>query len=144
MSITVKRNFNLPKDFAEKLEKTSKALGQALNDARAQIITRTKGGRGSQGAFKGYSEQYLKFKTSKGRNSTVDLTFTGKMLKAIQVRVEKVSTGLLGRIFFASTQEAIKARVHHLGEGKMPERRFFELTEQQLKEITRKIRDALK
>lgn len=146
MSITVKRNFNLTKDFERKLKKAQTALERGLIELRTEISRRTRGGQTVDGgAMQPYSDPYRKFKVDRGRNATPDLTFTGSMLRGIQTTVQRTKFGLLGRMFFLAS-EAVKARVHHLGAPakNIPARPFFALSKEQIRQLITKVKEALK
>ena len=137
MPIEFKQGFK-PKEYSRKaLDNAAKALERGLLEARGQIIKRTQSGKDFEGQdFEPYSDAYAKRKAKTGRNIRPDLTYTGKMLASIQVSLDKKVSGLLGRIFFASANEGAKAKYNS------QRRKFFELSKEQLKTITRKIREA--
>lgn len=137
MPIEFKQGFN-PKEYSKKaLERTAKALERGLLEARGQIVRRTQSGKDYEGnPFIDYSDAYAKRKAKSGRNTRPDLTYTGKMLASIQVSVDKKVSSILGKIFFASANEGAKAKYNS------ERRKFFELSREQLKTITRKISEA--
>jgi hypothetical protein len=71
------------------------ALARLLvTDARSRIVRRTSAGVDMHDkAFASYSQSYREGKMALGRNSTPDLTLTGGMLKATQVRELRVVNG---------------------------------------------------
>jgi len=71
--------------------------------------------------FKPYTPSYRKTRAKKGRTKTVNLEFNGQMLGNM---TQKTENGVAS-IYFPDSHEALKARVHTIGEGKMPARKFF-------------------
>lgn len=148
MSITVKRNFNLLKDFETKLKTAHKTLERGLVDIRTEISRRTRQGRTVEGgSMTPYAESTYARKADQGKSTTPNLTETGHMLRGMQSKVQRTKTGLLGQIYFLAT-EAIKAKTHHLGatigRRKIPARPFFALSKQQLTQLIERIKEALK
>lgn len=134
MGISFKSTFNAQARIKEIKDRNTKRLETAMVDAKAQILARTSQGEGADGAFKAYSKGYEKFKVSKGRSGTPDLTFTGSMLRAMQTAVtDNGGDKLLGRIYFLADQ-ANKARWNQAL------RNFFSLTSEQIATIQRKLR----
>lgn len=66
-------------------------------------------------------------------NQPVDLTLSGNMLAAIQVKVEDTSSGATGTIYFNSALEAAKAQ------GNQQKRQFFGLSDEQVQRIRQKL-----
>ena len=70
------------------------------------IVNRTLGGKDTKlKGFKSYSSDYAKYRTKNGRNKKVNLTYSGKMLGAINSK--NIPLGL--RFYFSSKSEADKA-----------------------------------
>ncbi len=90
---------------------------------KARIITRTyRGVDFEERAFVKYSEGYAKRKQKSGRDSgIVNLSWTGRMLKALVVRAVSASRYFTIGIY---GEEGIRAGAHNSGEGKMPMRKF--------------------
>lgn len=129
MAIKFRSTFNAKKRFDEITVKNKVKLGQALSDAKADMLIDIASGVGYDGkAMLKYSEGYKKYKISKGRTGRVDLTFTGKMLKSIQVSVIEGANILRGKIYFLAG-ERDKAR-WNLGL-----RKFFGLSEKSILKI---------
>lgn len=138
MGIEFKQNFKT-EDFKKSVQDNLKTnLERGMAQAATQIVTRTSKGFDVTGKeFQRYTKRYEKFKTDKGRNARPDLTFTGRMLAAIQTRVEKVGSSLIGRIFFSSSREAVKAS------GNQKRRNFFGLSEEQKQKIVQELRRGI-
>jgi hypothetical protein len=135
MSIEVKNSEVIIKLVKEKLEKMSVKLETALSDEATRIVLRTQSGKDVDGSsFAPYTPKYAEHRKKKGRKEApVDLTFTGNMLASIQTKVEKVSDGYLGTIYFGSALEALKAR------GNQLRRRFFGFSDEQVARIKNKL-----
>lgn len=72
---------------------TKKAAYQMANDAVAIMRIRTQAGQSADGnAFAPYSPAYARYRAKKGRGTNPDLTFTGEMLRAMDV-LEVADTG---------------------------------------------------
>lgn len=136
MGIEIKSNFN-PKQVAQRiLENAETKLGRALEESAREIVQRTSGGKDvSGGSFAPYSPKYAAYKQKRGRRTSVDLTFTGAMLRSIQTKIQRLSDGLLGTIYFVSPGEATKARAN------MERRKFFGLSQQQIAALKDKLRN---
>lgn len=82
-------------------------LKPALEEVKGEIVTRTQSGQSvTGGKFKDYSKQWGAVRKAAGRPlSPPDLTFTGRMLSSMRVRVG----GNIGEIFFGNEREARKA-----------------------------------
>lgn len=94
---------------AAQMRARAKRLEVLLEQEAGQIVQRTQGGNSITGSgFVRYSQGYAKYKKAKGRNTTPDLTFTGKMLKSIRSRVTISANVITGFIYFLPSQ-AIKA-----------------------------------
>jgi hypothetical protein len=104
-------------------------LGQAMSDVKQMMLEDIASGKGYDGAaMKQYTPEYKKWKVSKGRKGNVDLTFTGKMLKAMQVSVLELKDKLLGRIYFLAG-ERDKARYN------LAIRKFFGLSKKNIQQL---------
>ena len=120
MQINIKTN---AKDIAKRVKKKGKALSKSVEKAlsiTAQagvniILDRTKKGQGYKGGtFKGYSTignsgGYAAFRAKKGRGSTPDLNFTGKMLGAMTTKANSKQA----EIFFRGATESGKAAMNN-------------------------------
>lgn len=160
MSIQVKSNFN-PKRMAEEIkERHQNALEKALAKAVREINKRTLGGTDADGAaFAPYTPEYAAYKsgfTKTGKNrktrskktgnlnavkprfgaGTVNLAYSGDMLQSMQTTFSRDANGITGYITFSSAEAAAKAK------GNMKKRKFFALSDEQLKQITDAIRNA--
>ena len=89
---------------------------------KARIIARTGRGTDFNGrTFKAYSPAYEKKKVKSGRNARVDLTWSGRMLKALVTHADSDRKGFRIGIY---GEEGTRAAAHNAGEGHMPERKF--------------------
>ena len=86
--------------------KVKKALLQTAQFGTTIILDRTEVGVGYVGKFKPYTSSYSAFRAKRGRKTTPDLNFTGKMLGSIQSR--NVKKGV-AEIYFSRATEAKKA-----------------------------------
>lgn len=118
-----------------------KTLQVSLSSALTRMISRIQSrGVGSDGAgLKAYSPAYAKKKASRGRNtSTVDMTFSGDMLRNLDVSVTSNLQETVGEIKFRSSREAAKAR------GNLEHRpNWFGLTENEFDQIVNEIENGL-
>ena len=107
---------------AKQIERATKKRGKELSASvkKALSITaqtginliedRTKDSVGYKGGiFKPYTEKYSAFRTQKGRGTTPDLEFTGKMLGSMTSRANKRQA----EIFFTRAAEAKKAAMNN-------------------------------
>lgn len=95
------------------------------------IIARTKNGVDANGKpFRDYSEWYREYRKSKGKSASVNLEFTGAMLRAIQARTEKQGDKIVGIINMNDSTEREKALKHINGdkETHLPKRDFWGLS----------------
>lgn len=172
MSIQFKKNFDLKQKAREIRENVRVSLEKAMLDASAEIKARTKEGVGAEGeTFDSYTPEYAAYKFKKRKRGgfafkskkaafeagavqstkytnfgKVDLLLTGRMLEAIRVKVKRESSGWLARLYFSSTNAAVKARGHMEGyKNKNPKkiRNFFALSASQMEEILYKLRRAI-
>lgn len=122
----------------ERLKAIDQRFEQVLADEATQIVLRTRRGVDVDGTpFASYTEAYAKKRGDSGRRtSPVDLTFTGNMLNSISTKIVRTLETVIGTIFFNSTTEGLKAR------GNQEKRRFFGLSEEQVKRITEKLRGS--
>lgn len=121
-----------------------KDLGQNATDMlyagqrqRDRIVKRTGEGRDADGnKFKEYSEAYAARKAKSGRDSgTVDLTWSGRMLRAMvtnQVSDKGFVIGIYG-------EEAVRAGAHNFGLGKLPKRKFMGATQADVEQMKKDI-----
>lgn len=137
MPIEVKNADVIVRVVQERLQQMRQRLEQVLVDEATEIVLRTQDGKDADGKpFDEYSPKYAKYRAKRGRKTDpVDLTFTGNMLAAIQTRVEDTTDGARGVIFFNSALEAAKAR------GNMERRRFFGLSDEQVRRIRQRLAD---
>ena len=90
------------------------------------IVNETLDGKDASGkVFKPYTKSYAKYRLSKGRSTTVNLSFHGQMLSAINSKVE----GSTAVVYFAKSLENVKA----LGISK--KRTFFEVRGKRRKKV---------
>ena len=124
----------------ELLDVRTKAFQVACADAKQEIIDRSqRRGQDYTGKpLKKYSEGYAEKRKKEGRQvAPPDLTWTGEMFQALQVRFESLGNGReLAEFYFDTASAAKKARfVNEL-------REFFRLSVKQLTEIKNRIRKA--
>lgn len=138
MGITITNQEVLIKLPAERLDAIEREFEGALQDEATRIVLRTRQGTDVSGkAFAAYSPEYAKRRQAKGRNATPpDLTFTGKMLAAVQTKVDRLAGKVVGTIFFNSAAEAVKATANQMT------RRFFGLSAEQLTRLTNRLKGA--
>jgi hypothetical protein len=117
------------------IDDRKRLLGVALEDAASEIKQRSFAGKDVSGStFKPLSPTYKKYKLEKTGRSTADMLLEGKMLAAIQTKVEEYANGLLGIIFFGSAKEAEKAAKNQ------KTRKFFGLAKDQIARIAETLR----
>lgn len=127
------------------------ALKRELAGNVGKIIKRTQAGRDkNERAFKAYAKAYRAHKGSgprkpgkAQRGDTVDLTFTGQMLKAMTtgIGLEVKDNQISGSIFIMGP-EAEKAKWHIKG-GRVPKRDFFGFTKDFNKRINALVRSFI-
>ena len=102
--------------------------------AETQILTRTIEGKDFQGAaFEGYSAGYAKRRKAKGRPvSKADLFFSGRMQGLV---THKVGSDSSVRLFIAGGHQAMIGAAHHFGRGRVPQREWFDLNDQDIDQI---------
>jgi len=102
---------------------TADDMRYAAEREKARIISRTGRGIDVKGqAFAAYSDRYKKRKEKSGRNSgIVDLTWSGRMLKALVTRNVTAKSFIIG----IYGEEGTRATAHNQGGGHMPVRKFF-------------------
>jgi integrase len=137
MPIEIKNADVVIKTLEQSLEKIEARFEQAVSDEATRIVLRTQQGKDVDGnSFAEYTEGYAKYRSKRGRKvSPPDLTFTGNMLASIQTTFQKTADAIIGTIFFSSAREALKAR------GNQEKRRFFGLSDEQVKRITDKMKN---
>lgn len=102
------------------------AMSAAVLQARTIITQRTARGVDVDGApFKPYTKTYAAFRRSRGRSTTPDLMFTGRMLASMKAKADKNK----GVLFFSRSEEARKAAFNNRT------RRFFDLSKDELRRI---------
>jgi hypothetical protein len=115
MQFSVKTN---AKEVSRRIGKKGKELSASVR--RALLITaqagvgiiedRTAKGRGFKGGFfKKYNPTYAAFRSKRGRGSTPDLQFTGKMLGSMTTKANSKQAV----IFFTRAAEAKKAAMNN-------------------------------
>lgn len=151
---------DLPKRWGEKQrllkEQTERQLKEELAIAKGEIGTRTAAGVDVNGkGFEPYSKLYAAERELKGKNSSpVDLTVTGTMLRNIQTRIERTTESLTGIMFFlggrpepdggTNAEIAAKLQSGDFGFSKKKPRKFFALSDKQVREIISNIRKVIK
>lgn len=102
------------------------AMTAAILQAQTIIKTRTAKGVDVNGApFKAYSKTYAAFRSKKGRSTTPDLMFSGRMMASMKATATKNE----GVLFFSRSEEARKAAFNNRT------RRFFDLSKKELTRI---------
>lgn len=91
--------------------------------------TQSKGKDVKLKAFKSYKPDYAKYRSKHGRNRKVNLTYSGRMLGAINSK--HIPLGL--RFYFASKSETDKAKWNQ------KTRKFFGIDKLQLKYLKKKL-----
>lgn len=118
------------------LDAKKKVFLEAVSDEIAIIQARTQKGLDVDDAtFAPYVPQYAKKrKANSDQVSPPNLTITGSMLSSIRRgATTETDTGISTTLEFGSKIESDKAR------GNMKKRKFFALSEKQLKEITNRV-----
>ena len=134
------------KKIQAELKVLDKDIVKALAQVSSDITKRTQSGLDYKGtSFASYSKQYKKAKERSGRpGSPVNLTYRGHMLNGKTVK--RIADG--GKIWFPDSKQRKKAGWHNTGAGTLPERHFFELSNNNVKYIEtyllRKIHKAVK
>ena len=138
MGITITNHDILIRLPAERLRAVEREFEVALQDEATRLVLRTRQGQDVSGRpFRPYTPAYARRKRAEGRNSSPpDLTFTGRMLAAVQTRVERLAGRVVGTIFFNSVAEAVKARANQAT------RPFFGLAGEQITRLTNRLRGA--
>lgn len=151
-----RKNFDLKQIAEQKIERTHRELEKELEGAIREIVRRTQSGQDMDNRqFADYTDEYKAWKQgftksgklrSRGGRAkraefrkvgTVNLTYSGDMLAAINSKVERVGNDLLGILFFNNPNDAAKAR------GNMEKRKFFGLSKEQIERLIQKMRNAL-
>jgi len=84
-----------------------KGLAATAQRGQNMILDRTAKGKGYKGRFPAYTPQYARFRAKKGRSTTPDLNFTGKMTGSMRSKVN--APELTSEIYFSRATEAKKA-----------------------------------
>lgn len=101
VEISVNNQFSAQKEIKKLVDNVETVLNKEIQLAAGEIVKRTQAGqKPTGGAFKAYSKSYAKYKSSKGRSTGVDLTFSGQLLQAIQTKIEKTTSAITATIFF--------------------------------------------
>ncbi len=104
------------------LEVNAEDMRYMIERQKARIIDRTTRGVDVNGrTFVGYSPAYAKRRSKSGRSSSVNLTWSGRMLKALVVKEVSRNSATIG----VYGEEGVRAAAHNAGEGKMPQREFI-------------------
>lgn len=115
--------------YPKRIDKaTKKSLAATATLGEVIIRERTARGRGVNGAFKSYSQGYLKHLRSKGYPTKPDLIYSNKMMSSLRARAQ---TSKLAIITFNSTPEKRKAVWNN------KTRRFFDHTRGEMKKMRR-------
>lgn len=132
---------------------SERILAQEIEIARGEIDARTQAGVDVDGSpFIPYSSLYKAEREARGYSGDVNLTITGTMLRAMTSRVERVANGIAGVLFFISGRpdggsNAEIARKHNEGDygtGRKKVRKFFALSEKQIREIISNVRKGIR
>jgi len=120
------RNLDVGKKLQKDLAFTQDDLRYAADRQRDRIVKRTGQGIDLNGLpFKAYSDKYKAKKEKSGRDSgIVDLTWSGRMLKALKVSNVSDSAHQASFTLGVYGEEGVRAAAHDAGLGKMPERKF--------------------
>lgn len=124
------------KALKKRLDKMPNRLDNGLKVEAEQIKARTQQGVDLYGVpFKDYSLYWAQERASRGlRTDIVDLTFTGRMLNSMKTRVSSGETKIYGEIYFTGNQDDKVFALEKDG------RRFFGLTDKQVRNILQKLR----
>lgn len=143
MGIEYKINFDIGKWKSDLRARAEKAVATQMEQAARQIVERTQSGTDADGnPFRRYSKSYAAMKAATGRDSgTVDLTYTGRMLKAVHTKIQK-SMNFIEGVIYVTPGQAEKARKHMEGDPgtRLPKRPFLKLSAQQIRSLV----DAIK
>ncbi len=138
MGIKLKNKISFSNNDANLRKEINKKLSIALLDATEEITRRTLRGLDISGSkFKPYTPEYAKRKRDTGRNTNVNLTYTGAMLAALTSNVSEQADKLVGTISFSTTKEALKASFNN------KIRPFFGFSKVQVVNIKDKIKEAI-
>lgn len=85
----------------------AKGLAATAERGIGVILDRTAKGRGYKAPFPAYTPQYAKFRAKKGRSTSPDLNFSGKMTGSMRSKVN--APELTAEIYFSRAAEAKKA-----------------------------------
>lgn len=133
---------NLKKIFGT--EVTNQTLRELIAGRAIELIEeRTAQGKDRFGSrMKAYSKTYknsLDFKAF-GKSNTVNLVLTGDMFNALDKLESTESKIELG---FVDPDEGAKAHGHITGDGNLPQRDFFGLTEKEIKSLRSEFSDQI-
>jgi phage gpG-like protein len=120
------RNLDVGKKLQKDLAFTQDDLRYAAERQRDRIVKRTGQGLDLNGnAFHAYTDKYKARKEKSGRDSgIVDLTWSGRMLKALKVSNVSDSAHQASFTLGIYGEEGVRGAVHDAGLGKMPQRKF--------------------
>lgn len=100
MGIEVKKNFSIDKIKADLRKSMADTLDSEMQKCAAEIVKRASEGKEIEGgSLASYSAGYKKYKSRIGRNSNVNMTLSGQLLRSIQSKIERAGKDLIGRIF---------------------------------------------
>lgn len=149
-SVTFETTLDLERAKREALDRLRREGERAISDEVTALQLRTQAGLDIDGRpFVPYSPEYREAKQKySGRGSKPDLiSFNvpgskqrnrpGSMLANITHTLEQVGSELIGKVFFASTAEAQKARYNQTT------RRFFGFSEEQVRRIQERLRKVI-
>lgn len=137
MSITMRGAF-VPPGLAQKLQQEfQKIIDTELELQVTEIQIRTHRGLDADNkSFKKYTPKYEKFRADKGRGTTPDLLFTGRMLGSMISKSQISRDKIKGFIRFSSVRESLKA------DGNRKKRNFFDFTLDFKDILSKKIKEA--
>jgi phage gpG-like protein len=117
-----------------KLKQLFSMLGSRV---KINILKRTASGEDvNDDFFQEYSSRYKLFREEAGRpTNKVDLLFQGEMLGSMSVKASSDKA----IVYFADKTQADKARWHHYGTDRLPEREFFAMNASDMIDIEKEI-----
>lgn len=119
MGISYKSSFSARQRITEINERNKKRLGQAMSNAKKDLLEQVAKGEGPDGALLALEPEYLAHKLGKTegvikrgkRKGTFvtgrgipDMRLSGQMLQALQVTVLDFGEKLIGRLYFLAVQ----------------------------------------
>ena len=163
MAIEIEGNLDLEKAAKEIQDSLEKEFSKVRQLETGKMKQRIRSARDVNNAPMKLTPEYAAAKVRSGRNGIADLTWTGTLLNAIGTKIERVGSDLVGTIFIQNTSapapkikpktkqkraSAPKTRIVNtldkarglIDQGK----KFFGLTQEQLTNITNKLKEALR